>query len=245
LTDTGDNTYDDDGDLVTDTGLHLPPQAGFDLDAICHINWTSRQSPFRVSAATAISPRIIEVVFSKELNASQSVPPSYFALDGSQLDGEDSVLRTSDNTIELHLEDPVQFSGPAPILTVSQWIESNTGEHLLDTFGGEVDIPTSVLDDLNVRSGDLSGPLPSYPNPFNGSTTIVFEALQEGHARVSVYDMRGRKVLVLLDREIGSGTHRVVWDGRHADGDICPSGIYFVQLELEGRIYLIKLVHQR
>jgi len=250
LTDTGDNTYDDDGDLVTDTGLHLPPQAGFDLDAICHINWTSRYSPFRVTSAVAVSPSVVRVTFSKTLDDAGVIPAAYFTLDGKELTEDDTVVRNSDREVELHLAVPLPNGGSSPILSVSQYVKSATGENLLDTFGGEVALPTSTEDEPGEgRHQDSpsrdSGPLPSFPNPFNGSTTIGFEMSEEGHARVSVYDLRGKLVRVLMDDRFGSGTHRVVWDGAGESGEICPSGMYLINLELGGRSYRMKIVHQR
>jgi|GEM_PF-3034694 len=245
IVDTGDDTYDNDGDLVTDTGLRLPPQAGFDLDAICHINWTSSLSPFRVSSAAALSLSVVRVVFSKLLVESGEIPPSYFTLGGRELTEDDTVIKTSSTTVELHLAVPLHIGGPSPILNVSQNVESETGENLLDTFDGEIEMPTSIdigQDETGYRN---SGPLPSFPNPFNGSTTISFEMSEEGHVRVSVYDIRGKLIRVLLDDHVGSGIHRVTWNGTGEAGPLCPSGVYLVSLELGDSLHRMKIVHQR
>ena len=46
-----------------------------------------------------------------------------------------------------------------------------------------------------------------------------------GAVQVGVYGVLGREVAILLDGQVGTGTHQMVWDA----GDM-PSGIYFVQM---------------
>jgi len=74
----------------------------------------------------------------------------------------------------------------------------------------------------------------NYPNPFNPSTTIEFALPRHSHARLTVYDLLGRQVAVLLDRELPAGTHRVRWDGKDDAGQPLASGIYFYQLTYDG-----------
>ncbi|MBP7309777.1 MAG: hypothetical protein KA984_00635 [Candidatus Cloacimonetes bacterium] len=69
------------------------------------------------------------------------------------------------------------------------------------------------------------------PNPFNPTTTIDFSVPQACKARLCIYDLRGRKIRTLLDEELLSGKHSVVWDGKDDDGLISASGIYFIRLD--------------
>lgn len=246
IIDTGSDTYDEDGDLVTDTGLDLPPQAGFDLDAICHINWTSRAFPFEVVSARAISPEAIQVSFSKALEVSQDIPPQFFAIDGRNLTEADSVIRISDTSVELRLDSPQNYGSPLPVLTVSQRLESDTGENLLDPFNREIEAPLGIRDET---TSDIdrkrTTPLPCYPNPFNGQTTVSFETSQEAYVKLSVFDVRGKLVKVLMDGHAQGGIHRIIWDGRDDRGMLCPSGIYLVNLELDTSSFRMKIIHQR
>lgn len=70
----------------------------------------------------------------------------------------------------------------------------------------------------------------NYPNPFNASTNIRFELPSAGHAELSVYDLLGRRVAVLLDDFISAGDHVVTWDGRAGDGNTMATGVYFYRL---------------
>lgn len=52
----------------------------------------------------------------------------------------------------------------------------------------------------------------NYPNPFNGETKIGYEMKERGWVRVSVHDLLGRDVAVLVDCEQPAGRHEVAWD---------------------------------
>jgi len=68
--------------------------------------------------------------------------------------------------------------------------------------------------------------LQNYPNPFNPTTTIAYDLKASGKARLSVYDLTGKEVAVLVDGILSAGNHKVRFDGSNL-----PSGIYFYQLQ--------------
>jgi predicted GH43/DUF377 family glycosyl hydrolase len=72
------------------------------------------------------------------------------------------------------------------------------------------------------------------PNPFNPMTRIAFETPRATHARLRVYDLRGRIVRTLVDARVEAGSHAAWWDGLYADGSRAASGLYFYRLEVEG-----------
>ncbi|MBU1638159.1 T9SS type A sorting domain-containing protein, partial [bacterium] len=65
----------------------------------------------------------------------------------------------------------------------------------------------------------------NYPNPFNPSTTIAFTLPQAGQTSLVVYDLLGRSVVTLLDKELTAGSYHVPWDA-----SALPSGVYFYRL---------------
>ncbi len=73
------------------------------------------------------------------------------------------------------------------------------------------------------------------PNPFGGSTSLRFAIPAAGRARLSVYDVAGRRVVDLVDRTLDAGAHTVTWDGRDASGSVVSSGVYLLRLEANGR----------
>ncbi len=70
-----------------------------------------------------------------------------------------------------------------------------------------------------------------YPNPFNPSTTVSFVIPEAGNARLTVYDMLGRQVAVLIDRHLTAGTHTTVWNARNDAGQKVGAGIYLFHLK--------------
>lgn len=71
----------------------------------------------------------------------------------------------------------------------------------------------------------------NYPNPFNPSTTIAFEAPEEAYVTLTVYNTLGQKVKTLYRGVKSSGRHIVQWDATNDSGNIQPSGIYIVLLQ--------------
>jgi flagellar hook assembly protein FlgD len=69
------------------------------------------------------------------------------------------------------------------------------------------------------------------PNPFNPSTTIEFVtpggSLDALRVRLTVHDVSGRRVKVLVDSDVAPGHHSAYWDGRDAQGRPVSAGIYF------------------
>ncbi len=74
----------------------------------------------------------------------------------------------------------------------------------------------------------------NYPNPFNPSTTIVYDlgffSGPDQRLVINVYDILGRRVLTLYNGRQSIGQHEIRWDGRNGQGVPVASGIYFVQM---------------
>ncbi len=65
----------------------------------------------------------------------------------------------------------------------------------------------------------------NYPNPFNPSTTIKYELPRSSEVRLSVFDMLGREVTVLVDERREAGVHEIKFEG-----SALSSGVYFYRL---------------
>ena len=72
-----------------------------------------------------------------------------------------------------------------------------------------------------------------YPNPFNPAVTIPFSIPFEMYTRVSVYNITGQLVDILLEeRALRPGHHTLTWDGSEFS-----SGVYIIQVETPLRRY--------
>ena len=74
----------------------------------------------------------------------------------------------------------------------------------------------------------------NYPNPFNPITTIEYDlGFVDGPLQkvsLTVYDILGRNVRTLVNKQQGIGRYRLRWNGKDQNGVSVASGIYFVHL---------------
>lgn len=73
------------------------------------------------------------------------------------------------------------------------------------------------------------------PNPTVGNLTIAFRTLERCRARLDILDVAGRVVGTLVDRDLDSGSHRFLWDGRSNAGEKVAGGVYVCRLKATGR----------
>ncbi len=70
----------------------------------------------------------------------------------------------------------------------------------------------------------------NFPNPFNERTNIIYKLSSPSHLRITVYNIIGEEVNMLVDNWKTTGIHQVSWDGRDAGNMIVPSGIYLLRV---------------
>lgn len=70
----------------------------------------------------------------------------------------------------------------------------------------------------------------NYPNPFNPSTTIKFYIPNNSDVTIKIYDMLGKEVNTLINKQTQAGTHIVFWNGKDRFGRNAASGIYLYKL---------------
>ncbi|MYE05248.1 MAG: T9SS type A sorting domain-containing protein, partial [Bacteroidetes bacterium SB0662_bin_6] len=72
----------------------------------------------------------------------------------------------------------------------------------------------------------------NYPNPFNPETAIRYALPKTGEVRLTVYDLLGHEVAMLVDGLQSAGFHTVRFDGSGL-----PSGPYVYRLQAGNRIF--------
>jgi hypothetical protein len=65
------------------------------------------------------------------------------------------------------------------------------------------------------------------PNPSHGPVDFVIRTPARGRATLALFDLTGRRLATLLDREIEPGAMRVGWSGRDPYGRAPAAGLYF------------------
>jgi len=82
----------------------------------------------------------------------------------------------------------------------------------------------------------------NHPNPFNPTTTIRFTLPERAQVSLAVFDVRGRRIATLVDREMPAGLSRVEWDGRDRRGTQVSSGVYFYRIVAGSHVETRKMV---
>jgi len=77
----------------------------------------------------------------------------------------------------------------------------------------------------------------NYPNPFNPVTKIKYTIKRETNLKITIYDITGKEVTVLLDGIQDAGSFIIRFDGTNY-----PSGVYFYRLETEAFVETRKMM---
>jgi hypothetical protein len=76
--------------------------------------------------------------------------------------------------------------------------------------------------------------LQNYPNPFNPACNIEYSLPTDCQVTLSIYNILGQKVRVLVDEYQNAGFKTVSWDGKDDKGENVSSGIYFYRIKANG-----------
>lgn len=121
------------------------------------------------------------------------------------------------------------------LAAASPCLEQNNGFGLVGAFGQGCGAPTDVPGATPVVS------LSAQPNPFNPLTEIVYSLPRAGRVRLTVFDVRGRRLRDLVDAVQPAGEHRVRWEARDEMGRAFASGAYLLVLEADRQRLTTKL----
>jgi hypothetical protein len=139
-------------------------------------------------------------------------------------------------------------SAPAVLTVDATGLAEGTYElslNVASTAGAPFVVPVHLVvgvatpvDDQLPRSLVLA---PAMPNPFNPRTELSFALPTPGPVRLTVHDLAGRCVAVLVDEARPAGLHRVTWDGVGTNGSRLSSGTYLARLVVAGEVKTTKL----
>lgn len=149
-----------------------------------------------------------------------------FALDRKDfrlVEGSPCIDKGKPDTTGLNLP-PVDLDGGPRIVDGDE-----NGSKIIDM--GCYEFPGRV----SVESRDVFSPKvfqlhPNFPNPFNPSTTILYELPRASEVEVAIFDLLGKRVRTLVQGRQQAGQHRLSWDGSDDRGANVPSGVYLYRL---------------
>ena len=82
----------------------------------------------------------------------------------------------------------------------------------------------------------------NFPNPFNPITNIRYSIPKNSIVSLAIYDILGRQIIQIIDKEISAGMHNVQWDGKNNSGEYVSTGIYYYKLETDKFVKTRKMV---
>jgi hypothetical protein len=77
----------------------------------------------------------------------------------------------------------------------------------------------------------------NYPNPFNPSTMIEYHIPLRSYVNVSIYNLNGQLIDVLISEEVNPGSYKIKWNGGNHS-----SGVYFYKLSTKDYNYTKKCI---
>ncbi len=101
----------------------------------------------------------------------------------------------------------------------------------------------TLLSNTAIESNRVSSTTPpkenylnqNYPNPFNQITHIEYKLAISCQVIITVYDISGREIKTLVNREHQPGQYKTLWDGTDRFDHHQPSGLYFCKLKVIGK----------
>ena len=87
-------------------------------------------------------------------------------------------------------------------------------------------------------SNDIDEIIPSvfalhqnYPNPFNPTTSIEYDLPNDSYTVVTVFDVMGKHVKTLVDKNQSAGFKTIRWDAKNDEGEGVAAGMYIFQIK--------------
>jgi len=156
---------------------------------------------------------------------------------GAQLEGDNDWTYR-----EAVIEFDQAFYSAWGFLGLTFWKESTeqSGTVWYDDINVEK-VAGSGISDADVQVAASCKLVGNYPNPFNPGTTIMFILDRPSDVKLTVFNMLGQEVAVILDRSCQQGEYRLDWNAAPE----LSSGVYFYELKTEGYQQIRKMLLMR
>lgn len=148
-----------------------------------------------------------------------------------------TILSTSDGGIEWESE--TSFSN-LPLTNISMVRHGNSAEYWLAGDGWNIQHKTITLTSTPLPEGKIPQVFSldqNFPNPFNPSTKFTYHIPSRGIVTLTIYDLVGRAVALLVNEEKQAGRHSITWYASSQSG-----GVYFARLQSAHNVQTKKLI---
>jgi hypothetical protein len=184
-------------------------------------------------AATAWSNRTVKLEASRldSAGAEELVAPSTLGL-------PDSVLLDADTTRVLWIAQRPDETSPDPISIRVRMTDHTAETGWISVAQAPPPPPPPPPDPSDPQDGGLEDRRGArgivirslVHGPYGDRPAFLIDMPQSGQARLDVYDLQGRHVRCLAQRELPPGATVILWDERDANGAPARPGVYFARM---------------
>ena len=107
-------------------------------------------------------------------------------------------------SLKLRVKDAI--AEPAGVFSIG------AGSEFADILASPYENFDLKMPDVLTADGSQEITMFNYPNPFAGTTTIVYTLPEQGHVKLVLTDLYGKTIQTLTDRPENSGSHAVTVD---------------------------------
>jgi hypothetical protein len=119
----------------------------------------------------------------------------------------------------------INNDGCADLLIGAPSYQWGTNQGYFGIFLGSKNIPVAGVKESGNISPKTFELLQNYPNPFNPATVISYQLSVNSHVTLKIYDVLGKEIMKLVNKEQGAGNYTIRFDGSKL-----PSGVYYYTL---------------
>ena len=98
-------------------------------------------------------------------------------------------------------------------------------------------VPPSGIQNIGTEMPDKYELYQNYPNPFNPTTNIRFDITNASDVKLTVYDILGKEVAVLVNENLNAGSYEVDWNATQN-----VSGVYLYSIETDNFVAVKKML---
>lgn len=151
------------------------------------------------------------------------------------IDDQSMIYNTTDGGVNWNLqlkETGEGYYGIFFIDPMNGWASGPDGIILKTTNGGR--LTSDVVDESVAQQFSL---LQNYPNPFNPVTTIRYSITEGGLVSLKMYDLLGREITTLVNKEMSAGEYSAEFDAGNVS-----SGVYLYKLRVGNNVLSRKMM---
>ena len=98
-------------------------------------------------------------------------------------------------------------------------------------------VPSVGIQNIGTEIPDKYDLYQNYPNPFNPTTNIRFDITKVSDVKLTVYDILGKEVAVLVNENLNAGSYMVDWNATQN-----VSGVYLYSIETDNFVAVKKML---